>query len=61
MTVSCSTCGAEVEWSDANPSRPFCSARCKTVDLGEWASNRFVIAGSIEGDGVASDISEAEQ
>jgi uncharacterized protein len=46
MTVACPTCRAEVEWSDAIPWRPFCSARCKGIDLGEWASNRFVIAGA---------------
>ena len=28
-------------YSQANPSRPFCSARCKGVDLGAWASEDF--------------------
>ena len=46
LSVSCPTCGAEVRWSDAaSPWRPFCSARCKGIDLGDWASNRFVIVG----------------
>jgi endogenous inhibitor of DNA gyrase (YacG/DUF329 family) len=35
-----------VPWSEANPWRPFCSERCKRIDLGDWASNRFVIAAS---------------
>lgn len=39
------TCHAEVPWSETSPWRPFCSARCKGVDLGDWASDRFVIAG----------------
>lgn len=46
LRVSCPTCQAEVPWSDTIPWRPFCSARCKGIDLGEWASDRFVIAGS---------------
>lgn len=46
LTVSCPTCHADVPWSDASPYRPFCSARCKGIDLGEWASDRFVIAGN---------------
>jgi len=28
-------------YSSANPYRPFCSARCKGVDLGAWASEEF--------------------
>jgi hypothetical protein len=35
-----------VRWSEASPWRPFCSARCKGIDLGDWAGNRFVIAGN---------------
>ena len=36
-TVKCPTCGKEVEWSDKSPWRPFCSDRCRLIDLGEWA------------------------
>lgn len=43
--VNCPTCHAEVPWSEASAWRPFCSDRCKKIDLGEWASDRFVIAG----------------
>ena len=50
-TVSCPTCHADVRWSEANPDRPFCSARCKGIDLGEWASDRFVIDGNDLTDG----------
>jgi hypothetical protein len=35
-----------VPWSEHSQWRPFCSARCKGIDLGDWASNRFVIAGA---------------
>ncbi|MBD1107230.1 DNA gyrase inhibitor YacG [Pseudomonas amygdali pv. morsprunorum] len=43
MTVQCPTCDAPVEWSAASPSRPFCSARCKLIDLGAWASEEHAI------------------
>ena len=42
-TVDCPTCGAPVEWSAASPSRPFCSERCKLIDLGSWASEEHAI------------------
>lgn len=35
-TVSCPTCGKAVEWGQNSPWRPFCSERCKLIDLGEW-------------------------
>jgi uncharacterized protein len=41
--VDCPTCGAKVEWSDKNPFRPFCSLRCKQIDLGAWAEEKYVI------------------
>jgi hypothetical protein len=31
-----------VEWRD-NPHRPFCSERCRLVDLGTWAQERYRI------------------
>lgn len=34
--VECPTCGASVEWSESAPWRPFCSERCRLIDLGEW-------------------------
>jgi hypothetical protein len=35
-----------VQWSDQNRYRPFCSERCKLVDLGAWATDRYAIPGS---------------
>lgn len=35
-TVNCPTCSAIVEWSTAQSSRPFCSERCRLIDLGSW-------------------------
>lgn len=43
-TVRCPQCGAAVEWSPESRWRPFCSERCKMVDLGAWASGAYRIA-----------------
>lgn len=43
--VKCPTCGREVEWTAASRFRPFCSERCRTVDLGAWAAEKHRIAG----------------
>nr|WP_217343748.1 DNA gyrase inhibitor YacG [Noviherbaspirillum sp. L7-7A]MBV0877826.1 DNA gyrase inhibitor YacG [Noviherbaspirillum sp. L7-7A] len=41
--VNCPTCGKKVEWTEANKYRPFCSHRCKQIDLGAWAEEKYVI------------------
>ena len=41
--VDCPTCSAKVEWSEKNKYRPFCSERCKQIDLGAWAEEKYVI------------------
>lgn len=41
MIVNCPTCQKAVEWSDENPFRPFCSERCKLIDLGAWANEEY--------------------
>lgn len=41
--VSCPQCGKEVVWSEENPYRPFCSERCKLIDLGQWANEGYRI------------------
>lgn len=43
--VHCPTCGKPLVWDKTNPYRPFCSERCKLIDLGEWASESHRIAG----------------
>lgn len=43
-TVDCPTCGEKVVWSELNLHRPFCSLRCKQIDLGAWAEEKYVIA-----------------
>ena len=39
--VRCPQCGGESLWSADNPDRPFCSKRCKLIDLGAWASESY--------------------
>ena len=39
--VACPQCGKPVEWKTENRFRPFCSERCKEIDLGAWASERY--------------------
>jgi len=37
-TVKCPTCGKPAVWDkQKNPARPFCSDRCRLIDLGAWA------------------------
>ncbi|MCU4674354.1 DNA gyrase inhibitor YacG [Catenovulum sp. 2E275] len=45
MKVKCPTCQNEVEWKPENKYKPFCSERCRLIDLGEWASESHVIKG----------------
>ncbi|MXW54041.1 MAG: DNA gyrase inhibitor YacG [Gammaproteobacteria bacterium] len=39
-SVRCPTCERSVKWSKESPFRPFCSERCKLIDLGEWVEER---------------------
>lgn len=41
--VRCPTCGGPSLYTAANRYRPFCGERCKQVDLGAWASERFTV------------------
>jgi endogenous inhibitor of DNA gyrase (YacG/DUF329 family) len=41
--VRCPGCGREHEWSSDNPWRPFCSDRCRLIDLGAWLDERHRI------------------
>ena len=40
-SVPCPRCGAQAVFAPENPWRPFCSERCKTIDLGAWASEKY--------------------
>jgi hypothetical protein len=43
--VPCPTCGAAVTWSREARWRPFCSERCRLIDLGEWLAEDKRIPG----------------
>jgi endogenous inhibitor of DNA gyrase (YacG/DUF329 family) len=42
--VACPSCRRKTPWQ-GNPYRPFCSERCKLVDLAAWADERYRIPG----------------
>ena len=44
-TVECPTCKAPVTWNEFFPDRPFCSPRCRLIDLGAWAAEEHVTPG----------------
>lgn len=39
--VPCPTCAAPAPIAASNKWRPFCSERCRMIDLGAWASERY--------------------
>jgi endogenous inhibitor of DNA gyrase (YacG/DUF329 family) len=39
--VLCPRCGTETVYSTENKWRPFCSERCKLIDLGLWGSDAY--------------------
>jgi endogenous inhibitor of DNA gyrase (YacG/DUF329 family) len=41
--VTCPTCGGVSVYAPSNLYRPFCSERCKKIDLGAWASEQFAV------------------
>lgn len=43
--VQCPNCRTDVVWSPENAYRPFCSKRCKLIDLGEWFNETNRIPG----------------
>ena len=48
--VPCPTCKRSIVWSEEFPWRPFCSERCKMVDLGAWLTGAHAIPGEpVEG------------
>jgi uncharacterized protein len=45
LEVSCPNCGKPVKWSPESRWRPFCSERCRLIDLGQWFSEEHAIPG----------------
>ena len=40
--MNCPICQKEVR--QGNPDFPFCSERCRIIDLGNWASGKYVVS-----------------
>jgi len=56
VLLRCPTCRREI--SDPNPEarhRPFCSSRCKSIDLGRWLDEEYRISSPIIVDGMTDD------
>ena len=56
VIVKCPTCNKAVAWIAASKFRPFCSDRCRLLDLGEWADGNRSIPSDPEHD----DVTEAD-
>ncbi|HVJ88593.1 MAG TPA: DNA gyrase inhibitor YacG [Labilithrix sp.] len=47
--MKCPICDGAVKPRTENPSYPFCTARCKTIDLGKWMNEEYRIpVGEVE-------------
>jgi endogenous inhibitor of DNA gyrase (YacG/DUF329 family) len=57
--VKCPTCRREIDWS-ASEFRPFCSDRCRLIDLGAWLSEKHAIPGDAPAQGEDSSSEEPE-
>ncbi|AUZ05853.1 DNA gyrase inhibitor YacG [Vitreoscilla sp. C1] len=54
--VKCPTCGQEVLWRPESEFRPFCSKRCKLIDLGAWADEEYTVGAQEPQDWQESDL-----
>ncbi|EEZ74732.1 DNA gyrase inhibitor YacG [Neisseria meningitidis] len=48
LQVKCPTCQTAVVWKPENAFRPFCSQRCKLIDLGGWADGKYTVSDQTE-------------
>lgn len=53
MKVKCPTCKTTATWED-NQCRPFCSEKCRLLDLGKWLNEEYTIKS--EDEPMSSDI-----
>ncbi|MDE2234033.1 MAG: DNA gyrase inhibitor YacG [Gammaproteobacteria bacterium] len=42
-SVKCPHCGALVPWTAESKFKPFCSERCRLIDLGDWLLEKHAI------------------
>ncbi|MCX7962608.1 MAG: DNA gyrase inhibitor YacG, partial [Burkholderiales bacterium] len=46
--VVCPRCAKPAAFAPENPWRPFCSERCKAIDLGKWAAEEYRLPAEAE-------------
>lgn len=46
----CPTCNKQSDLSTSNSFRPFCSERCRLIDFGQWAEEKYTISEPIISD-----------
>jgi len=51
VTRTCPTCGKPVAAAGQSPAHPFCSDRCRLIDLGRWLGEEYRIPAGRPGDG----------
>lgn len=60
MQITCRICKKKTTWEE-NPYRPFCSDRCKAIDLGAWAAEEYRVAGKSEEEEDESELDERQE
>ncbi|MBV2092865.1 MAG: DNA gyrase inhibitor YacG [Candidatus Thiodiazotropha sp. (ex Ctena orbiculata)] len=48
-TVPCPNCGKSVLWQESSKWKPFCSERCRLIDLGDWLDENHRISVPLNG------------
>ena len=56
--MKCPICRKPVQLSD--PFLPFCSERCKLIDLGNWSSGKYVISTPLKSSDAVEDETDAD-
>lgn len=59
--VNCPTCGRSLEWTPEAKFRPFCSERCRLIDLGAWLSEQRSIPGKRSADADSGSVAQDEE
>jgi uncharacterized protein len=57
-SVRCPICQKPVPITD--PNMPFCSDRCRLIDLGNWASEKYVISTPARGNDIEDEFTDPE-
>jgi hypothetical protein len=56
--MRCPICKKEVSFGDAH--MPFCSERCRLIDLGNWSAGKYVISTPADPEAEAADNQEED-